>query len=293
MSPLPFMPEISRMHTRIPRAIAVTTIAAAVALAIASCATAPKSSPMLERARAEVSTAQSNPQVAGEAKADLATAQAALDRGDALLKSGGSVDDVDHQAYLADRFALAAERGAELATSQRQIAAANDRRNTVLLGAREDETARANQLAQTKTHELAAALAELQASKTDRGLVITLGDVLFATGSADLKSGSRQALDRLATFLQAYPKRSVQIEGFTDNVGGNDFNQGLSERRAESVRNALTGMGIAADRIVTKGRGNSSPVADNDTAAGRQQNRRVEVVILNEGVPRIASAERP
>jgi outer membrane protein OmpA-like peptidoglycan-associated protein len=293
MSPFPFKPETSRMNTRIPRAIAATVIAAAVALAVASCATAPKSNPMLEQARVEVSTAQTNPQVAGEAKVDLATAQAALDRGDALLKAGGSVDEVDHEAYLADRFALAAERGAELATSQRAIAAANDRRNTVLLGAREDEAARANQLAQTKTQELDAALAELQASKTDRGLVITLGDVLFATGSADLKSGSRQALDRLATFLQTYPKRNVQIEGFTDNVGGNDYNQGLSERRAESVRNALTSMGIAADRIVTKGLGNSSPVADNATAEGRQQNRRVEVVILNEGVPRIASVERP
>lgn len=281
------------MKTAIARAFAVSTIAAALSLALASCATAPKTNPMLEQARAEVSSAQTNPAVSGEAKVDLATAQAALARGDALLTAGGSVDQVDHEAYVADRFALAAQRGAELVTSQKSIAAANDRRNTVLLGAREDEAARANLLAQTKTQELEAALAELQASKTDRGLVITLGDVLFATDSADLKSGSRQALDKLATFLQAYPKRDVQIEGFTDNVGGDDYNQGLSERRADSVRDALTGMGIANDRILTKGLGNSSPVADNNTAAGRQQNRRVEVVILNEGVARIASAERP
>ena len=185
---------------------------------------------------------------------------------------------------------MAAQKGAELKTSTTAIADANDRRNTVLLGAREDDAARANQLAQTKSRELDVALADLQASKTDRGLVITLGDVLFATGSADLKSGSRQTLDKLTTFLQAYPKRNVQIDGYTDNVGGDDYNQGLSERRAESVRDALTGMGIAPDRIVTKGLGNSSPVADNDTAGGRQQNRRVEVVVLDEGVDRIASA---
>jgi outer membrane protein OmpA-like peptidoglycan-associated protein len=157
----------------------------------------------------------------------------------------------------------------------------------VLLVAREDDAARA----QAKSRELEVALADLKASKTDRGVVITLGDVLFATGSADLKSGSRQTLDKLTAFLQAYPKREVQIDGYTDNVGSADYNQGLSERRAASVRDALTRMGIARDRILTKGLGESSPVADNDTAGGRQQNRRVEVIVLDEGVDRTASAQ--
>jgi outer membrane protein OmpA-like peptidoglycan-associated protein len=117
--------------------------------------------------------------------------------------------------------------------------------------------------------------------------------VLFASGRAELNSGSRQTMDKLTAFLRAYPKRNVQIDGFTDNVGGDEYNQGLSERRADSVRDALTGMGIANDRILTKGRGKSSPVGDNDTAAGRQQNRRVEVLILDEGLARTASADRP
>jgi outer membrane protein OmpA-like peptidoglycan-associated protein len=120
-----------------------------------------------------------------------------------------------------------------------------------------------------------------------------LGDVLFETGRADLKSGSRQTLDKLTAFLQAYPKRNVQIEGFTDSVGGDDYNQSLSERRADSVRDALTSMGIANDRILTKGLGKSSPVGDNATAQGRQQNRRVEVLILDEGIARTAQMERP
>jgi len=248
---------------------------------------------MLEQARAAVTSAQANPQVAGESKVDLTTAQEALARGDALLTAGKPVVEVNHEAYVAERFALAAQKGAELAVSQKSIADANDRRNTVLLGAREDETARANQLTQAKSRELEVALAELQASKTNRGLVITLGDVLFATGRADLKSGSRQTLDKLTTFLKAYPKRNVQVEGFTDNVGGDDYNQGLSQRRADSVRDALTGMGIASDRILSRGLGKSSPAADNDTAEGRQQNRRVEVVILDESMARIASAESP
>ena len=187
--------------------------------------------------------------------------------------------------------------------SEKSIADANDRRNAVLLAAREHEVSHANEIAQTKTleadaarsnaamsaeeaaaaqqraQELEAALTDLQAKKTDRGLVITLGDVLFATGQADLKSGSRRSLERLAAFLQQYQQRTVQIEGFTDSVGSDDYNQGLSERRAGAVRDALTGMGISSDRIQARGLGKSSPVADNASSTGRQQNRRVEVII--------------
>jgi outer membrane protein OmpA-like peptidoglycan-associated protein len=285
--------EISRMKTSLPLNGAATAVAAAVSLALGACATTPQSNPMLEQARAAVTSAQDNPQVAGESKGDLTTAQNALAQGDALLKAGKPVADVDHQAYIAERFALAAQKGAELDTSRKAIADANNRRNAVLLTAREDDAARANQLAQAKSQELAVALADLQASKTDRGLVVTLGDVLFASGRAELNSGSRQTMDKLTAFLRAYPKRNVQIDGFTDNVGGDEYNQGLSERRADSVRDALTGMGIANDRILTKGRGKSSPVGDNGTAAGRQQNRRVEVLILDEGLARTASADRP
>jgi outer membrane protein OmpA-like peptidoglycan-associated protein len=273
------------MNKPFPRAI--VTVAAAVSLALAACATTPQSNVMLEQARAQVTSAQTNPHVTGESKVDLTAAQAALARGDELLKAGKPVADVNHEAYVAERFALAAQKGAELDVSQKAIADANNRRNAVLLVAREDDAARA----QAKSRELEAALADLKASKTDRGVVITLGDVLFATGSADLKSGSRQTLDKLTAFLQAYPKREVQIDGYTDNVGSADYNQGLSERRADSVRDALTRMGIARDRILTKGLGESSPVADNDTAGGRQQNRRVEVIVLDEGVDRTASAQ--
>lgn len=277
------------MKKTFPRTLAACTVAAVVSLALVACATTPQSNVMLEQARAQVIRAQTNPQVAGEFKADLTSAQEALARGDALLKAGKPVDEVNHEAYVAEHFALAAQKGAELDTFRKSIADANSRRTTVLLGAREDEAARANQLAQSKSRELEVALADLQASKTDRGLVVTLGDVLFATGRADLNSGSRPTLDKLTAFLHAYPKRNVQIDGHTDSVGGDDYNQGLSERRADSVRDALTGRGIAQDRILTKGLGKSSPVADNSTETGRQQNRRVEVIILDEGVASIAT----
>ncbi len=126
----------------------------------------------------------------------------------------------------------------------------------------------------------------LNARVTDRGLVLTLGDVLFTTGRSDLLTGATVHLDKLVAFLNRYPDREVMIEGYTDSVGSQDYNQGLSERRAESVRHYLTGQGIDSGRLTASGKGESNPVAGNDSATGRQQNRRVEVIISN---PTIAS----
>jgi outer membrane protein OmpA-like peptidoglycan-associated protein len=121
----------------------------------------------------------------------------------------------------------------------------------------------------------------LQARPTDRGLVLTLGDVLFASGKADLLSGASGNLNKLAAFLDKYPDRTVVIEGYTDNVGSEDYNQGLSERRAESVKSYLAGQGIGVIRLSALGKGETGAVGDNNSAAGRQQNRRVEVIISN------------
>jgi outer membrane protein OmpA-like peptidoglycan-associated protein len=121
----------------------------------------------------------------------------------------------------------------------------------------------------------------LNARETERGLVVTLGDVLFETARADLKGGAAGNLGKLAAFLVKYPDRNVVIEGHTDNVGGEDYNLGLSQRRAESVRSFLVTHGVSANRISASGKGEGSPVSDNDTATGRQQNRRVEVIIAN------------
>ena len=122
---------------------------------------------------------------------------------------------------------------------------------------------------------------ELQAEVTDRGLVLTLGDVLFATGSAELQSGASDRLNKLVTFLNEYPERRVLIEGHTDSMGTSEYNQGLSQRRSESVKNYLTQQGIATQRLSTSGMGEDQPVATNDSAAGRLQNRRVEIIIEN------------
>ncbi len=113
-------------------------------------------------------------------------------------------------------------------------------------------------------------------------MVVTLSDVLFDTGSATLRPGGQRVVARLAEFLREYPERTLAIEGFTDSVGNDSYNQVLSERRAAAVRLALMDAGIAASRINMRGYGEQYPVASNDTPEGRQRNRRVEVVISDE-----------
>ncbi len=125
-------------------------------------------------------------------------------------------------------------------------------------------------------------LQELNAQKTKRGLVITLGDVLFNTNKAQLASGGMRNIQKLADFLTQYPQHTVLVEGYTDSTGSNSLNQELSERRANAVRAALIDMGISSNRITARGYGEAFPVADNDTAASRQLNRRVEIILSDD-----------
>jgi outer membrane protein OmpA-like peptidoglycan-associated protein len=127
-------------------------------------------------------------------------------------------------------------------------------------------------------------LSDLQGKMTERGIVLTMGDVLFSSGKADLSAGAVRNLDKITGFLQKHPDRNLLIEGHTDSIGSDEFNQALSQKRADAVKEALVGKGVVPDRIVTKGYGKQFPMAGNDTESGRQMNRRVEVVILNEGV---------
>jgi len=129
---------------------------------------------------------------------------------------------------------------------------------------------------------LALRVAELEARETERGLVITLSDILFEFDKANLKPGADRALSELAAFLKEYEDRSLLIEGFTDNIGSHAYNVDLSQRRADAVRSTLTAKGIDGSRIRTHGLGEDYPVATNETEAGRQLNRRVEIVISDE-----------
>ena len=135
--------------------------------------------------------------------------------------------------------------------------------------------------AQAESQRLAAQLESLQASQTPRGIVLTLDDVLFDTGKAQLKSGARRSLDQIAAFLNENPERRVQVEGFTDSQGTNDFNLELSQSRADAVAMAIIQRGIDAQRVRALGYGEEFPVASNTNAGSRQLNRRVEIVVSN------------
>jgi outer membrane protein OmpA-like peptidoglycan-associated protein len=198
------------------------------------------------------------------------------------------------EAEMATSDAGRARREAELATSeaeQARAAAAADAERAAIAkrqaeqaqSAAEEETAKAAR-AKAEAEELMKELSELKAQQTERGIVLTIGDVLFATGKADLSPNANKSAEKLADFLKKHPKRDVLIEGHTDSVGKDDYNLVLSRKRADSVKYKLMADGVEADRITTVGYGKKFPLASNDTKAGKAQNRRVEVIILNEGV---------
>jgi len=255
-----------------PNAIAATTFT--LALLLGGCATAPPRSDQVDRARAETQALGQDPLAQRAAADDLQAAQASLRQADEAIQLRKPQESIDHYGYLAQRHAEAGEARVQAEHAREDLARAQQDRDRVLLAARAQEADRAKaQLAQTQQQ-----LAELQAKQTERGPVVTLGDVLFDTGKATLKPGADLSLDRLASYLSAHPQTKVLIEGNTDSTGTAELNQALSERRAEAVANGLVGRGVSADAIRTLGRGEDYPVASNQTAAGRQQNRRVEIV---------------
>jgi outer membrane protein OmpA-like peptidoglycan-associated protein len=274
-------------------------IAATVAGLLAACATTPPINNELEEARAAVQTLSAEPLAQQAAGKDLDEARNSLQLADAAQQQRRPVLEVNHLAYLAQRHAQAGEARVGEARARQEIARSEEQRNRVLLEARTREAqaaqsqavnaqARAqasdSQAAQAQ-QQLAATqqqLQDLQAKQTNRGMVLTLGDVLFDTGKATLKPGAEERLDRLAAFMENNPQERVIIEGYTDSTGSEDFNQELSQRRAGAVANALMSKGIPSDRVQPIGKGQSFPVATNSTAAGRQQNRRVEVVFSDQ-----------
>jgi outer membrane protein OmpA-like peptidoglycan-associated protein len=301
----------------------LTSAIFAGAVLLSACSTVPTSTATLDEARADYVAASNNPQVASYAPLEFRQASEALDRANQAAATRESLDTIDRLAYVAKQRVATAREVARAKAAEAEIADAGRQRDRVQLEARTAEaerarrdaaaanaqTAVAQQQAMTaqqqaqdaqaqaaaaqqqaaqlaeRSARLEAILVELHAQKTERGMVVTIGDVLFATDRAELNANGMANVRKLADVMMQNPDRTVLVEGFTDSTGTRAHNQELSERRAQSVAQALTSMGVPRERVAMRGYGQAYPVAPNDNAGNRQLNRRVEIVLSNEGAP--------
>lgn len=295
----------------------------ASAVLLAACSTVPTTTATLDEARADYVAASNNPAVASNAPMEFRQASEALDRANQAAAKRESLDTIDRLAYVAKQRIATAQEVAKAKTAEAEIADASRQRDRVQLEARTAEAERAKREAAAANAQVAAAqqqaqdaqaqaaaaqqqaaqlaersarleaiLVELHAQKTERGMVVTIGDVLFGTDRAELTPNGMATVRKLAEVMMQNPDRTVLVEGFTDSTGSHSHNQELSERRAQSVAQALTSLGVPRERVAMRGYGEAYPVASNDNASNRQLNRRVEIVLSNEGAsipPRAAA----
>ncbi len=270
----------------------ISAMSIMAAAALTACGSTPPTPSTLALARQDYLVAQANPQTSGLAAGELKEAGTALQKATDAANRNESTVTIDHLAYLArQRVAIADETG-KLKSAELQVSNASADRNRIQLAARTreadtaqreaEEAKRQTRESQMRNSALEAQIRDLHATQTPRGLVITISDVLFAINQAELERGASNSLTKLVSFLNQNPQRKVLIEGFTDSTGGEALNLELSNRRSQAVRLALVQQGISNNRIATQGYGEAYPVADNTTAMGRQQNRRVEIILSDE-----------
>jgi outer membrane protein OmpA-like peptidoglycan-associated protein len=296
------------------RFLKLGSIVLASSLFLSACSSMPTTTATLDEARADFVAANNNPQVSSYAPLEFKQASDALDRANQAAAKRESLDTIDRLAYVAKQRIATAQEVAKAKGAEAEIADASRQRDRVQLEARTAEAERARRdaaaaqaqaanaqaqaadaqaqadAARAQTAQLAersarleALLIELHAQKTERGMVVTIGDVLFATDRAELNANGVATVRKLAEVMMQNPDRTVLVEGFTDSTGSTAHNQDLSERRAASVAQALTGLGVPRDHVALRGYGEAYPVAANDTASNRQLNRRVEIVLSNAG----------
>lgn len=255
--------------------IASITVLSVGLLGVTACGTQQAAKdPAVEQARASLTNLQSDSKLATLAPTAIRDAEEAV-RAAEGTDPRKEPELTAHLAYLAQNRVEIARAQAATRFAEDQVKPLSDQRERVLLESRTREADRAKARASALEQELA----DLKQKQTDRGTVFTLSDVLFATGQADLRAGSRANIDRLAQRLNQEPERKIIIEGHTDTTGTVAINEALSQRRADAVRQHLINAGVSSDRINAFGKGQDYPVASNNTAEGRQQNRRVEVIL--------------
>jgi outer membrane protein OmpA-like peptidoglycan-associated protein len=259
-------------------------------------ATRQKNQAQSDQIRAENAKAQAESDTANAQAATLA-AQTATANAQAA-KTQAEIDAAKAQADKQQAESDSATARADAAKAQadsdkaRSDMADNQATSAAALAAAQADTERsrlAAQEAETDKMAMRSRLSEqlnavLQTRDSARGLIVSMSDVLFDTGKYSLKSGAREKLAKVAGILLAYPGLNIAVGGYTDNVGGDAMNQKLSENRAGSVRDYLVNEGVSANAVTAQGYGNSSPVASNSNAAGRHQNRRVELLVSGEAI---------
>ncbi len=239
--------------------------------------------------REAVQTAEDARAIAVKKMDEVRLANERQDSSDAQARTQAKADDATRQKEQAESDAAKAH--ADMAASQASSAAAlsaaqADADKSRLAAQQANLTA---QQAETDKAALRAKLSEqlnsiLQTRDSARGLIVSMSDVLFDSGKYSLKPGAREKLAKVAGILLAYPGLNIEVGGYTDNVGGDAMNQTLSENRAGSVRDYLVQEGVSSGAVSSKGFGDTLPVASNDNSAGRQQNRRVELVVSGEAI---------
>jgi len=244
---------------------------------------------LIAKSRETVQTAEDAREIAVKRIEEERRANERQASADAQAQSQIQVDDATRQKEQAQTDAAKAQ--ADMVASQASSAAAVSAAQTDADQARAaaQQAQQNEQQADTDKAVMRAQLSEqlnkiLETRDSARGLIVSMSDVLFDTGQYSLKPGAREKLAKVAGILIAYPSLNIAVGGYTDNVGSDDMNQKLSENRAGAVRDYLVAQGVAANSVSAKGFGNSSPVASNDNAAGRQENRRVELVVSGDAI---------
>ncbi|BAN49504.1 OmpA family protein [Metapseudomonas resinovorans] len=245
---------------------------------LGGCANQQSTEESLEQSRQMFQQVKEDQNVLSAAPKDVIRAGESLARAERLSSYWGNDADVVHYAYLSRRYSEIATQHSEQSQNQARAAKLQLERERLQLALREAKLLSVQQQGKWLEEQMIA----LAATETDRGLVMTLGDVLFDTGHADLKPSANRTVLKLVQFLQLNPRRIVRIEGYTDSSGTKADNLRLSTERAQAVADALIDLGIDAKRIQVQGFGEAFPVAENASNRGRAQNRRVEIVFSNE-----------
>jgi len=277
------------------------TVAVTALLAVAACSSAPQPNPHIQQLETALSQAYADPFVADRGATQLRQAEATLRTArSAWMDKKENI--ADHNIEMSEAYLqLATLKGSQARTSA-QIEKLKSTQGDVRVESRDRQLNQAQMEAQAQTAKAQAmqteldqargALKEYEIQQRELGATLVLQDLMFEVDSSNLRAGAENRLLPLIKYLQASPTTNIRIEGHTDSTGSDSYNQDLSARRAESVGAALSMAGIDRARIQTAGMGESKPIASNDTVSGREQNRRVEITLIQSGQQAGAPAPR-